>query len=782
MKSPSNKNSDQSPGIRCQLKNRLFFISTLAFLSTLILDKPLLASQDLFSIVPAGDAAYGELKQLAQAGWLSNKDVAPSTLTRFEVAELIVKAEKNSGEIVVAQNTSASDDTLLPPPENIQAGTAATPTGPVTLTPAQKAATREEAVKSLHSLEEAYQYELKKVKDQVKDAEAKADEVDSSQYDLLKHLNGISQNPTIALHGLGRAFGLSQEFSGNLSPYDLSLGVRSTLGYLDMTTDGTVSKEVKWDFILRLEDSLEPNDSPLFAVRRITMQFNPDWLSATIGDFDEAYTPLTLWNRDTLDLRYMPEMWARQDDITKYESFFNNEPYWPFRGLKLGEDILWPDSDVLRELKASTFVDMIRNGFNDNVGWYFGPGQFTDWVIGGTAGLKSPKWYWGETSWQAGLDVYGTILDEPINSEQPGSSYDPIDPTTWAHQYLTGSVKPDLKVGLGDNFYLGGTAEYAYSSYQDDKLNSQRVITDYAVIGGPYIRFGDSSISLNYLDVEPYYYAPLAQTRQDAVTQLPERNSLESPDLFEAPLRSQYFLSDVPRAGAIFGFYDRTMDNTFPYGLATPNRDGVGLEMDIQTLSQKALKIRGSAYLASEIQSNLVLGPGLNYVAVDAPSGVFPTRNFTYVNFGPSFNLGPSIGFERDIEVGTNFRYEQTNSVLGTLTSTWVIGGVRMDVLPVWEVSAAFSQRNANGTEAGYGGTLWARYSYLFDPSDLGQYSVFNVNGSVQSLRFSSVFKVNRNSSLFLDYDYTTGNMLPNNPSQGTENEQFTEVTYQVEF
>ncbi len=173
MKSPSNKNSDQSPGIRCQLKNRLFFISTLAFLSTLILDKPLLASQDLFSIVPAGDAAYGELKQLAQAGWLSNKDVAPSTLTRFEVAELIVKAEKNSGEIVVAQNTSASDDTLLPPPENIQAGTAATPTGPVTLTPAQKAATREEAVKSLHSLEEAYQYELKKVKDQVKDAEAK---------------------------------------------------------------------------------------------------------------------------------------------------------------------------------------------------------------------------------------------------------------------------------------------------------------------------------------------------------------------------------------------------------------------------------------------------------------------------------------------------------------------------------------------------------------------------------------------------------------------------------
>lgn len=757
----------------------------LALLSVLAASGPIQASQDIFSTVPAGDATYAELKQLAQAGWLSAKDMEPSTLTRFDVAQLIVKAEKNSDEIVVAQaspSPSSSDDTLLPPPENVQAGAAATTAGPSTLTATQKQAARTAALKSLHSLEEAYQYEVKKLKDQVAGLQTKSDEVNSEQYDLWKHLTGISQYPTIALHGLGRAFGLSQQFSGDTSPYLASLGVRSTLGYLDMTTDGTVSKEVNWGFIFRLEDSLEPNDSPLLAVRRITMQFNPPWLSATIGDFDEAYTPFTLWNRNTLDLRYMPEMWARQDDIAKYESFFNNEPYWPLRGLKMGEDILWPGSNILAELKASTFVDMIRNGFNDNGGWYFGPGQFTDWVIGGTAGVKSPKWYMGETSWQLGVDTYGLILDEPLNSQQPGTPYNPLDPTTWAHQYLTGSVKPDLKVGLGDDIYLGGTAEYAYSSYQDDKLNSQRVISDYAFIGGPYIRFGDSSISLNYLDVDPYYYSPLAQTRQDAVTQLPERNSETSPDLFEAPLRSQYFLSDAPRAGAIFGFYDRTMDNTFPYGLATPNRNGVGLEMDIQTLAQKALKIRGSAYLVDEIDSNLVLGPGLTYTAVDAPNGVFPTRNFTYVNFGPSFNLGPSIGFERDLEVGTNFRYEQTTSALGTLTSTWIIGGVRVDVLPVWEVSAAFSQRNASGTDWGYGGTLWARYPYLFDPSDLGQYSPFTVNGSVQSLRFSSVFKVNRNSSLFLDYDWTTGNMVPNNPAQGTENEQFTEITYQVEF
>ena len=134
------------------------------------------------------------------------------------------------------------------------------------------------------------------------------------------------------------------------------------------------------------------------------------------------------------------------------------------------------------------------------------------------------------------------------------------------------------------------------------------------------------------------------------------------------------------------------------------------------------------------------------------------------------------------MEIGTNVRYEQTTSALGTLTSTWIIGGLRVGVLPFWELSGAFSEQDVKGTDAGYGGTLWARYSYIFDNSDLGQYSPFTVNGSIQSLRFSSVFKVNRNSNIYLDWALTNGNLLPVNQNQGMLNNQFTELTYEIKF
>ena len=770
----------------------------LAVLTLLFFSKPVLATDTPFMIVPKGDMTYSQLQQLAQAGWLTEGDVAPGELTRFDVARLVVKAERNSNEFIVAQAqaTPSSEDMLLPPPpEEGSTGTATKLSGeegPTTLTPAQKAAARAAAEKSLRSLEEAYQYELKSVKDQFNSLETQANQVDADQYDLRKHLKGITQYPTLAIHGTGRAFGLSQQYSGNDPSFAgdpgvpsslFTPGVRETLGYLDLNPVGQVSKEVKWNLILRLGSTFNPNDSPSFALRRITMDFNPPWLSATVGDFDEAYTPFTLWNRNTLDLNWMPEMWARQDDYYKYESFLNHEPYWPFRGLKLGESLMWPESDLVQSLKTSVFVDMIQEGFIDNGGYYVGPDQYTSWLIGGMAALKSPKWWSGTMSWQAGVDFYGIILDEPLNSVQPSPGYNPNDINTWAHQYLIGSVKPDVKAGLGDDVYVGATGEYAFSSYQDNKMNPNSVTSDFAFMGGPYLKFDNSSISVNYLYVDPYYYSPLAQTRQDAVTQLPETASQVSPWLFEAPLRSQYFLAGVPRASAIFGFYDRTVDNVFPYGMATPNRYGVGLDMDVQALKQNSLKIKGSAYLVSEIQGNLVLDSTGNYNLVDALTG--STRSFTYLNFGPSFNLAPYIGFERDLEVGVNFRYEETDSLLGTLTSTWVIGGVRADVLPVWEISAAFSERDANGTDEGYGNTqntLWARYPFLFDTTDIGQYQPFTVSGSVQSLSLTNSFRVNQNSSIYLDYVWTTGNMLPTNPNQGTVNNSFAEVSYEVKF
>jgi len=774
------------------------------------------ARPDLFSTVPAGDITYTQLKQLADAGLLSPKDLSPS-LTRFDVAELILKAE--SREIVVAQadeippppgdnSTSSStapaspskpssaapagsNDMELPSPGDvIGPNSAAEANAPATVdTGAQEEAARLEAIKSLHSLEDAYQFELKLVKDKVEALRGKVDDADAQQYDLRKRIKGISQFPTIAVYGYGRAWGIVNQVSGPVS--GLNYGARSSFGFLDLNPTGTISKEVKWNTIIRLGSDMESNTPGEFILRRVTMDFNPPWFSAKLGDFDESYTPLMMWNRDSLDLAYKPEMMARQDDYEKYESFLNNEPNWPLRGLKVGTDIMWPDSTVLNELKSSFFAHMIRNGFYDsgaNGGWYVGPNDFTDWIFGGTVKAQSPKWYIGGVSTQATIDTYGLIYDEPLDTEQPGSPYVAFNPSTWAHQYILGSVKPDLKVGLGGDFYIGGTMEYANSSYQDDKQAPNRVFTDFALLGGPYIQFGNSRITLNYLNVGPYYYSPLAQTRQDVSNPFNNTGAgyLLAPNLFEPFVQNQYFLPNLPRAGGIYGFYNRTLDNTFPYGLATPNRQGFGGEMDIKALEKDSLKVKGAAYFVQEISGNLVVnGSGTGFIPVDSPTGttIVPIRNFVYVNLGPSINLGPYLtGFNRDLEVGMNVRYENTNSALGSLTSLWLIGGARMEVLSFWQFSAAYSSRTANGVEAGYGGTLWARYPYLYDNSDLGAYTPINVNGQDENLRLSSAFTINRNSTLYLDYSLDLTNMTPTNPLASNATKNFGEVTYEIKF
>jgi hypothetical protein len=759
----------------------------------------------LFSTVPMGDPTYSQLSQLEETGLLPAGAAQPP-LTRYEVARDILMAQNRYHQIVVAD----ADTDMLPSVEDL--GNAGATTAPgadttstasgtattVSVTPSAPVTESDEdlakAAQTLTSLQDAYQYELKAVKGQKDSTLKSSSDVEAGQYDLWKRLKGISEYPTVAWHGLGRAFQITQQYYGDTGALGLAHNSTQTeFGYIDFEPEGVVDKEIRWDMILRYKTQIESNQSAsidTLTVRRVTMDYNAPWVSVTLGDFDESYTPLTLWNRDNLDLRYKPEMIAREDDTLKYESFFNNEPDWPFRGARASTAVLWPDSDLLDRFKISVMADMIANGFNDTTGeaFYLGPDNFTDFIFGADSELKSKRWYMGgDTSIQLAMDAYAVILAEPLGTNQPNSIYVPFNPDTWAHHYQIISLKPSVDIGLGDDASFGGVWEGASAVYQDDERDNNKVVSDYAIMAGPYLRLGHSKLTFNYLYVGPYYYSPLAQTRQDNLVPGSNAQNAVTPELFDAPLRSQFFLNAIPRAGGIFGFYDRTQDNTFPYGLATPNRQGAGLDLDVKTLEKDALQILGSVYFVQEISDNLVVdAAGTAFTPLDgtvqAPT---PQRSFAYVNLGPSLNLGPFLGLDQDLVVGTNARFEQTNSSIGTLTSAWVLGGVQVGLFPWWEMAASYSDQELKGSDSGFQGTTLARYSYIFDNSDLGEYQVFNINGSNQSFRLSSVFKINRNSSLYLDYDLTGGNAVPyvGATAPGTKlNNQYLEMTYEIQF
>jgi hypothetical protein len=788
----------------------------------------------LFSVVPAGDPAYTQLGDLEKAGLLTPGD-SQGPFTRYEVAEKVIQARKQFHEIVVAQ----ADEIPLPPdlgaptlpgdnsPAPAPSAAMAAPPAPaapsssteVNLVPASPvalpgtaaavasapapSATPEDPLKwsriaaTLNSLEDAYQYELKEIQKPVNGLSDKTQQLENNQYDLSKRLKGITDYPTIAWHGLGRVFGAAQRLTsadpGLTLPENDNFQGR---GYIDFEPEGVISKQVRWELLVRYGTAMVENDSQAidtFLPRRGTIELKAPWFTATFGDFDESYTPLTLWNRDNLDLRWMPEMIAREDDTLKYESFLNNEPNWPFRGMRLGTEVAWPDSAALDHFNLSLMANMIRNGFNDlaSGGTPFGPGLFTDWLFAGKGQLDTKRLFLGNnTNIKFTLDGYGLLMWEPLVTQLPGSPYSSLNPATWAHQYEILSVKPSVDVYLGDGLIMGASWETASSLYEDDTQNSATNVTDWAVIVGPYLKFQHSQISFNYINIGPNFFSPMAQTRQDLMTTTTSFNpvgQLPTQELFSAPLRSQFFLAGIPRAGGIYSFYDRTTDNTFPYGLATPNREGAGLDLDIKTLDKDSLKVKGSVYFVQEISDNLVVdNSGTGLAAVDDPTAANPpTRNFTYVNLGPSFNLAPYINDPEDLVIGTNVRYEQTSSSIGTLTSAWVLGCVEAGLFSWWRTALSFGSDSISGSEAGYGGTTMARYSYMFDNSDLGQYQVFNINGTDESLRLSMTFTLNRNSKMYLDYDYTWGNAVPYfgaTPTGGNLNNQFAELTYEILF
>jgi hypothetical protein len=870
---------------------------------------------DLFKPVPAGDSTYIKLQSLELAG-LIPVGAADKTLTRYEVADLILNAQKNYKAIVVADANmapstpsvspsvsdampsaaaadSAEDYSTPPPPsESVMNSdsTAAVATPPPvapTPQPTPNYALHPEllvnAEAALKSLDEAYELELLAVMQAKGIMLDDLNKAEADQYQLWRDVKSITESPSVALHGVGRMFGFVQQIygpfsltgqttavthiGGNAVTFHLPVTITNPetqymTGYLDLNLSGTITKQLQWDSITRLGtsglpltgvfqysnsfDTVNNVNYDTLNFRWIALHFSPDFMQVDLGDFYESYTPLTLWNRDNLDLYYKPEPIARGDDQYKYESFFNHEPDWPFRGIRLGTALGWPDSNILDRFKISGFVHMISNGFDDwpNNGFLFSPNQtpsstansagdtnfFTDFIYAGQTDLELRKWFLGDMSVQLSMKAYLVILDELFNpnlttdylnydSGHPGYSaapvneyiYNKFDPNTWAHQYRISSFKPEMKIGFGGDVYLGAQYEGSFAEYQDDKTNQARTVSDFAIFANPYLQFDDSKITFDYLNVGPNYYSPLAQSRQDFITPLSGTSTTALPGagIFTAPLRGQYFLIDqrtvsgstpidyidVPRANAIYSFYDRTQDNVFPYGLATPNRQGIGFDFDLKSMPDKAFKLPGAVYFLSEISGNLVVNSaGNGFTVVDAlPNGAAPNRSFVYINVGPSYDFGPALQVKTPFELGTNIRYEQTNSQAGTLTDFWWLTGIRVGLFNWWDMTAAAGIKSAVGSDMGYAGTTLARYSYMYNNQDAGTYSVFTVNDAVTDLMFSTTFSLDSHSKLHFDYSLETGTdngtstppasgLVPGATLTGTVNVQYTEVTYEVQF
>lgn len=593
----------------------------------------------------------------------------------------------------------------------------------------------------------AMKAELDSVRLGVEDAEQK-------QYTFLKRVERLANATGTRVNGSGWVLWRDGQSWGSRA--GLPLSDRGFDALLDLDINGTVSKEVKYSGLFRLRSDLMPSlGSHRLAIRRIHLDLNPNWFSAVIGDFDESYTPFTLQNRDAHDFSWEPTFLKRPWSYAKRERFVGSEPDLPLRGARVGTALMWPDSKVLDRFRISSFGHYARSNFDTVTANYNGSSVFL-------YGARAEMIFRGG----AALRAYGILYDEPLWS-RPHPGYQYSVPATWQRAQRVGSVKPRYERRLVGRLTVGVEGEAAFSTLRADKREPYRNVSDYAMFGGPYLRWSAGTVRFNALEVGTDFRSPLAQTRQ-----VDDRTGA----LLAYPV-----LTSLPEPGSTFAYYDRLKDNVFPYGWATPNRQGGGLELDLKFLEKGALKIRGAAYAVHEFLGNYVVTPDwLNVAPVDAPkSPTNPLRDFVYVNVGPRLDLKPLLGLKRGLEAACNVRGERTKSdVFGELKSDQIAAGVKVEALKGWWVEPGGLWGTFRGREAFLDGQ-YARAPYRFDNADLGRYVAAEVDRKVTTLGCSSTVEAGTNSKFVLDASLTE---TKDGGVDGRRVDRRTTFGYEVEF
>ena len=503
----------------------------------------------------------------------------------------------------------------------------------------------------------------------------------------------------------------------------------------DLVPTGIISKELSWDGILRLHTQLEGGGTATsIALQRFSIKLAPGFMAVTFGDFDLSWTPFTLWNRDCdNDYFYTPGILERWNRYEKSPYFVDNSPDWPLRGVHGGTAVMWPNSEILDSFKVDVFAHMLRSAYSSGYMAF----RYTGWIFGAMSEIKAKKYL--------SVGAYGIMLDEPLGTDDNVGTYKSFDSSTWAQRYTIGSLTPKLLFDINDDLSAGANVEAAGANYWDDKHNEGRKVQDWSVYGGPFMKYKASTVAVHYLNVGYGFYSPMAQLR--------ERDDLTGTITSHPVVLSEDVSTDaLGRPSALFKYYNRATDNVFPYGLATPNRKGFGGDFDFKALPKDALFIKARVYAVKEITDNFVVNKaGTGFESVDETSSApLPKRKFTYVNVGPQLNIASLLNWKRRLDAGFDVRSESTKSDIGTLNSTMFQAGAGVGIKPWLDFEVAGRFGHAKGREATLDGA-YARTAYIYDNTDVGQYTVTNFDGIYRMGAISFIFKIDKNSKLFVD-------------------------------
>lgn len=317
-----------------------------------------------------------------------------------------------------------------------------------------------------------------------------------------------------------------------------------------------------------------------------------------IGDIDYVLTPFTMYNSKEYFLQHTPATFNQFSQTIDYDLFFTDEATRRQQGAAVDFALLF--SDYVQELQFSGMTSRQQPAASGQNERLFSAANIT---------LVQSKYFSIGYNFSNLYDIAGTSRNTDIfhNPVHTISAQSAIQNDTW-------------KIGI--------SAESGASRMWHSENAEAPELNDYFMEGKIKLSYLPIpvSASLQYVSVGPDFRSPGAQTKQVNFDAYPRAYDRITNDQILRPL--DYY--DLLRDAALYNMriesglmnMDPRYDNITPYGLATPNRQGIQAELNYADkadkftvtagyLNQTEIRGQGTTLLRSfsRISADLMLKP-----------------------------------------------------------------------------------------------------------------------------------------------------------------------------
>ena len=444
----------------------------------------------------------------------------------------------------------------------------------------------------------------------------------------------------IRFNGLGRANILQTSIDGEVTKSDTSTVQNLTDGefLLDLAVNATPNDKTEVQTILRLRNefggfygagmSLEVRELWARGIIANTLEYH-------VGDMDHVMSPYTLYSPIEEGVVNEPAVFQPQKEVIYYEQFYTGNNTRRLQGAKL--DFGLDFTSVLRDMDISAFISRIRGTDFFTIPTRFisgGQAQFSTQTFNDSLGLKA----------DFGFNVAYTFDDL-----QSGEATTGIRNGVYTFNF-------DVSILDKKNIALNLLGETGMSNIEskigsESKADSVLFKTDDTFLDiGAKVVFKKQKLSIgaSFVDVGPDFFSIGAQSKKvdfnatkSYYNRIGENQDLRMTSLF-----------DLSRDRAIYTFqlsdklmaYDPRFSNTMPYGLATPNRQGVRFDIDYGDSDSNFEVMLDGAFM-NEIRGQ----------------GTFELKSFMLLRATANLNFHKMASWEKTLRLTLGYQYEQTS-------------------------------------------------------------------------------------------------------------------------